>query len=248
MGETSLGKALSLLEALENSRGASSLGEIAAATGITKPTAHRMLAVLESRGYVRRLPNRDYALGPRLISLGNFARGQNSLVTAASPVLDRLVRLCGETIHLGVISGNALLYLDRREPADVAVRLATMPSPLSSLHAGAAGKVLLAFGPESLLEAVIAQGLPRYTARTITTEAELRAELATVAAQGYALNEQERNDGVRAVGVPIRAQDGTCVAALSVAGPVQRLTLEEVPRMRALLDQGAAEISAQYVP
>ncbi|MEV0733202.1 IclR family transcriptional regulator [Polymorphospora sp. NPDC050346] len=247
MAGTSLGKALSILEALENERGSASLGEVARATGVTKPTAHRMLALLEERGYVRRLPNRDYALGPRLIALGDHARRRNSLVTVAGPVLDRLVTQCNETIHLGVVSGRSLLYVDRREPADDAVRLGVLPAPLTSLHASAAGKVLLAFGPDALLEQVIDSGLPRYTAHTITSSDELRAELRQVSAQGYALNEQERNEGIRAVAVPVLTADGRCPAALSAAGPIWRLTLDGLDRARTLLARGAAEIAAADV-
>ncbi|MEV0610670.1 IclR family transcriptional regulator [Polymorphospora rubra] len=244
MAGSPLGKALSLLEALENERGSASLGEVARTAGVTKPTAHRMLALLEERGYVRRLPNREYALGPRLITLGDYARGRNTLVTVAGPVLDRLVRQCGETVHLGVVSGRSLLFVERREPADEAVRLAVLPSSLTSLHASAAGKVLLAFGPDTLLEQVIEKGLSRYTAHTITSSDELRAELRQVCAQGYALNEQERNEGIRAVAVPVLTADGRCAAALSAAGPIRRLTADGLDRARTLLARGAAEIAA----
>jgi DNA-binding IclR family transcriptional regulator len=241
--DTAIDKAIAVLECLEAAAGSQSLAEITATTGLPKPTVHRILSTLERHAFVRKLPDRNYAFGTRIIALGIFAASQNSLVTAARPLLDRLVVSCGETVHLGVLEGTALLYLDRREPVDAAVRLATLPSPLTSLHASAAGKVLLAYGDSELQEAVLAAGLVRYNARTIVDADVLAAELETIRARGFAVNEEERNEGVRAIGVPVRNRAGAVVAALSAAGPVQRVDDEKLHQMQGLLAAAAAELS-----
>jgi DNA-binding IclR family transcriptional regulator len=239
--DTSIDKALTILEALETNTGSRSLAAVVAATGIPKPTAHRTLAILEHRGYVRQEADRSYMLGPKVISLGRFAGDSDALITVSQPILDRLVATCRETIHLGVLVDGQLLYIDRREPKDAAVRLSTLPSPLTSLSSSAAGKVLLAFGDSSLLKEVLRRGLPQLTSKSIVDPSKLRAQLKKIAADGYAVNEQERFDGVRAVAVPVRDSRGHVVAALSVAGPVQRLDDERLVELRnALLVESVA--------
>lgn len=241
--DTAIDKALAVLESLEAAGGRQSLAETTAATGLPKPTVYRILSTLERHSFVRKLPDKNYTFGARIIALGIFAASQNSLLIAARPLLDRLVGSCGETIHLGVLDGTALLYLDRREPVDTAVRLVTLPSPLTSLHASAAGKVLLAFGDDELLESVLAAGLVRYNARTIVDPDALAAELEKIREQGFAVNQEERHEGVRAVGVPVRNRVGTVVAALSAAGPIQRVNDEKLDQMHRLLAEAAAELS-----
>ncbi|QOC93405.1 IclR family transcriptional regulator [Micromonospora craniellae] len=246
MGETmdtAIDKALIILESLETGRNRCSLAEIAARTGMPKPTVHRILAILERRGYVQQLSSREYTLGPKIIALGIFAGGKDAMVSAARPVLDRLVLACRETVHLGVLYQTQLLYLDRREPEDTAVRLARLPSPLTSLHASASGKVLLAFGEPDLLDQVVTAGLVGYTERTIVDVDRLRAELERIRVNGYAVSEQERYEGVRAVGVPVRHRSGAVVAALSAAGPVQRFDQARVEHVRTLLTKAADELS-----
>ncbi|HEY0484769.1 MAG TPA: IclR family transcriptional regulator [Mycobacteriales bacterium] len=241
--DTAIDKALLVLEALETGRGSSSLAAIAAGTGLPKPTVHRILAILERRGFVQQLASREYSFGPKIIALGGFAGSKDPMLTVARPVLDRLVVACGETVHLGVLHESQLLYLERREPEDAAVRLATLPSPLGALHASACGKVLLAFGDEALLRTVLATELVRYTPHTIADPDDLREELHRIAEQGYALSEQERNEGVRAVAVPVRNRAGTVVAGLSAAGPVQRMSDEKVAELRVQLGRAAGELA-----
>src|SRR5690606_32775895 len=126
---------------------------------------------------------------------------------------------------------------------DVAVRLAALPSPLSSLHASASGKVLLAFAEPEFVDRVLAGPLPGHTPGTVVDAKGLRAQLDIVREPGDATNEQERLVGVRAVAVPVRRRSGEVVAALSVAGPIQRVDDAELDRLRGVLEQSAQEFS-----
>ena len=241
--DTAVDKALIVVGSLVVATGGRPPAETAATTGLPKATTHRLLATLLRHGYVQQLANGDYALGMQIIALGAFAASTNDLASLGRPILDRLVLECGETVHLGVLQGDALLYIDRREPEDTAVRLATLPSPLTSLHASASGKVLLAFGPDSLREEVLGRPLARYTDGTIAEPDALDAELAQIRENGYAINREERYAGVIAVGVPVRNLGGRVVAALSAAGPIQRMDETKVEDVRILLTQAAAELS-----
>jgi len=243
LSDTAVDKALIVLDSLEKVRSGRSLADISAETGLPKPTVHRLLSILERHGYVQQLPSGRYALGMRVIALGQFAASESTLISVGRPILDRLVTACGETVHLGILQGESLLYIDRREPEDAAVRLAALPSPLTSLHASACGKVLLAFGPDELRRAVLSKELARYTEHTVTDPARLAAAIEDVRAAGYAVNEQERHIGVRAVAVPVRSRSGEPVAAISAAGPIQRVDEGHLQRMRALLLDAAAEMA-----
>jgi DNA-binding IclR family transcriptional regulator len=240
---TALDKAIGVLGSLESVRNGLALAEIARTVDLPKPTVHRILATLERHGYVQQLANGKYALGLRIISLGLFAAANNSLVSAAQPVLDRLVFQCAETVHLGVLQEAGLMYVDRREPEDAAVRVATLPSPMTSLHASACGKVLLAFSDDEVLEGVLSAGLTRYNENTITDEGRLRDELAVVRQRKYAVNEQERFIGVRAVAVPVFNRRGSVVAGLSIAGPIQRIDKAKLAELTTLLSKAANELA-----
>jgi DNA-binding IclR family transcriptional regulator len=241
--DTAVDKAFIVLSSLEKVRNGRALAEISADTGIPKPTVHRLLATMERHGYVQQYPSGRYALGMRVVALGLFAAGSSTLLSIGRPILDRLVIECGETVHLGILQGESLLYVDRREPEDAAVRLAALPSPLTSLHASASGKVLLAFGDDELFRNVVAAGLMRYTSHTITEAVGLRDEIAGIRAQGYAVNEQERFAGVRAVGVPIWHRSGSLIGAISAAGPIQRVDDRKIDELKVLLLKAAGEIS-----
>lgn len=233
--ETMVDKALRILDLLESGGGQMALTTIAAQTQLPKPTVHRLLATLSSHGYVQRLDAGIYGLGPRVIALGQFAAANNDVLSIGRPLVRQLVATCGETVHLGILQGESLLYIDRAEPQDEAVRLAALPSPLTSLHASASGKVLLAFAEPSLQDKVLSAGLAAYTSHTVTDPEQLRAELEKIRQDGYAINEQERFDGVRAVSVPVRSGRGNIVAAISAAGPVQRVGEEKLIRLRDAL-------------
>ena len=245
--DTAIDKALVILSSLETVSFGRTLAEISSDTSIPKPTVHRILATLEKHGFVQQLNSGRYALGMRLAALGLFAASGSDLLSAGKPILDRLVLECGETVHLGVLQGKSLLYVDRREPDDAAVRLATLPSPLTSLHASASGKVLLAFSDNTLLKEVIAGGLVRYTSNTKVDPDELAAEVEKVRLEGFAVNEQERYEGVRAVGVPIKKRDGTLVGAMSAAGPVQRIDDAKLAQLKQLLTKAAAELAGGLI-
>lgn len=241
---TAVQKALAILDVLEAGPvGGMPLSEIASTAKLPRPTAHRLLAELEVHGHVKRVDAGRYALGPRLISLGNMASANSSLNMVSGPVLDRLVEECGETIHVGVLQGDLMLYVDRREPT-TAVRLATLPSPLSSLHASACGKILLAYADEELAQRVLKKPLPTYTATTVSDPDMLRREFEAIRESGYAINNQERFTGVRAVGVPVRRRNGTVIAAISIAGPVHRITDDRIPLLRAQLGRAANELTS----
>lgn len=238
-GVRSLHRALDVLEAVAARGGQLPVGEVAAATGLPVPTTHRLLRTLVDRGYVHQTPDRRYALGARLVPLGSLA---GSLVGGdAEAVLSRLVDALGETANLAMLSGSRAQYV-AQAPGRHTMRMFTEVGRRVDLHSTGVGKALLArLDDEQALALVRPVGLSRRTDHTLTTEAALLADLALVRERGYALDEQEQEVGVRCVAVAVG--EPMPWLAVSVSGPVTRMTDELVDRAVPLLQAAARTIS-----
>ena len=234
----SLHRALDVLEAVAAHGGRLPVGEIAAAAGLPVPTTHRLLRTLVDRGYVHQTADRRYALGARLVPLGSLA---GSLVGVdAEAALSRLVDALGETANLAMLSGSRAQYV-AQVPGRHTMRMFTEVGRMVDLHSTGVGKALMArLDDEQALALVRPVGLPRCTDHTLTTESALLADLALVRERGYALDEGEQEVGVRCVAVAVG--EPMPWLAVSVSGPVTRMTDELVARAVPLLQAAARAI------
>ena len=238
-GVQSLHRALDVLEAVAVCGGALTIGELAAATSLPAPTTHRLARTLLERGYLRQLPDRRYALGFRLVPLG--ATAQLQVGADADEVLADLVAELGESANLAVLSGHQAEYV-AQAPARYSMRMFTEVGRRVDLHCTGVGKVMLAQLDDEDVAAIVRRaGLPRVTEHTITTEAGLREALATVRREGHALDEQEQELGVRCVAVPVGTPPSWM--AVSVSGPVPRMTDDVVRRALPLLHAAAQRLA-----
>ena len=226
-----LGRALGLMSAFRAGESAVSLAELARRSGVAKPTAHRLLGELEAWSMVERTPG-GYRLGLRLFELGQVVPRQRDLQESATPILTDLHEATRETVHLAVPDGADVVYLQKlavtgspRIPSRLGGR---MPA-----HCTGVGKVLLAFGPPSLLDAVLARGLPRCAPRSVTAPGLLRDRLADIRERGYAEEYEESAPGVACVAAPVLGPDGVAVAAISITAWSNRFTpARVVPAVR----------------
>ncbi|MFE2753325.1 IclR family transcriptional regulator [Actinosynnema sp. NPDC059335] len=239
-GVQSLQRAFDLLERLADAGGEAGLSELAAASGLPLPTIHRLIRTLVALGYVRQNSNRRYALGSRLIRLGETASRQFG--TWARPFLAELVDRVGETANLAVLDGDEVVYV-AQVPSRHSMRMFTEVGRRLLPHGTGVGKAILSQLPRDQVRALLARtGLPAYTPNTITDADVLLASLDRIAARGYALDESEQELGVRCVAVPLRA--GPALAAVSVSGPDSRLTKESVARIVPAVLAVAERLSA----
>lgn len=220
------------------------VSELARAIGLTKATAHRLLASLRNREFVAQDPaTRRYRLGMRMWELGAIARASMDWLAEAKPELEVLAAQIGETAHLAVLDDDQVLYVEKVE----SVHSLRMPSQVGRrlpAHCTGVGKALIAFLPEDRLSAVIAhRGLPRFTAHTITDPVALNAALETIRANGYATDNEEIEEGLRCIGAPVRDHTGAVIAAISIAGPASRLPEDDTPRLAAQVRSAADAIS-----
>ncbi len=204
-----------------------SLRALAQASGLPRPTAHRLLVALEAHRLVARDPAGLFRLGPRLIELAAVAGPELDLASAAGPVLIRLHEATGESVQLYVRSGDHRLCIAARDAgAGTGLRDSVAVGALLPLSAGSGGKVLLAWSAD------VAQ-LP----------ADQQAELAAVRSRGWAASVAEREPGVASVSAPVM-RDGVLLAALCVSGPVSRLGQSPGRKLSAQVVAAAAELSA----
>jgi IclR family transcriptional regulator, acetate operon repressor len=244
-GVQAVHRTFDVLEALASRGGRLPVAEVAAVTGLPMATAHRLLRTLVERGYLRQLADRSYALGFRLVPLGAVAN-----VLAGSDVeavLRRLVDELGETANVAVLVGGQAEYV-AQVPSRHAMRMFTEIGRRVDLHATGVGKALLArLGAGEVAGIVRRHGLPGHTEHTITTEAGLLAELDRIRTQGFAVDDEEQEIGVRCVAVAIEA-DALGGMAVSVSGPTARMTDTVVARAVPSLRAAATRLTASLLP
>lgn len=223
-----------------------SLMELAAQLQLHKSTAHRLLMILERHRMVEREPQTGrYRLGLRLFELGAIAISRFNIRDYARPHLERVLFETEETVHLCVLDAGEVLYVDKIEPSR-SVRMASKIGRLSPAHCSAVGKAMLAHLPERELDDILKQrGLPRMTAKTIVTPADLKAELKTVRERGYAIDNEEAEEGVRCVAAAVLGPSGRPVGAISTSAPSFRLPLERVPAVADSVSRAARAISVE---
>ncbi len=217
--------------------------ELGRRLGVHKATASRLAATLAEHGFVERDPVTErYRLGFALVALAGSAMSNLDLVRTARPLLEDVAERTRETVNLGVLAGDAVVYVDQvtGSRSIVAVNWVGRRTPL---HDTSNGKVLLAFASEADMERVLASPLERATAHTVTDPDELRAQLKLVRERGWAQTLEELEDGLNAVAAPVRDADGAVVAALSVSGPAFRMSSVDLPRIARLAVDAANAVS-----
>jgi DNA-binding IclR family transcriptional regulator len=236
-----LARGLDLLFLFSEARSLHTIAEIASALEVRRSTAYRLVRTLKSRGLLRdgAIPG-TYGLGWSLLSLAQLAEAGLDLARLLYPILGRLHAQTGETVMLTAAAGLMGVCLERIESPH-SVRLSMTKGQRMALHAGASAKVLLAFQPEPIWDRVIEEvGLRRFTARTITRPAALRADLRRIRRQGYAVSRGELDDGAWAVAAPVLTPEGRLVAALTVAGPLTRFSRAALPGLVKKVREAAA--------
>lgn len=236
-----LNKAFDLLDVLEQA-GPLTLTELSQKSATNKVTVLRILANLEARGYVDRDDLGRYGLGSRLLQLGLRKSAAIDLRSTAHPILRDLRDRFDETVNLGILDGAGILYIDILE-SSLGLRMAATVGSRDDLHSTAIGKAIASRWNGRQLEMVTTLPLSTKTARTITTPAQLDAELALVRARGYSIDNEENETGARCVGAPIFDHSGECIGAISVSGPTIRMSDDRIVLIAVEVQRSAAVIS-----
>jgi IclR family acetate operon transcriptional repressor len=230
----SVDRALQVLQILGSRGAGATLEEVAVAAGLPKSSAHRTLAALRERRFATQQDDGRYLIGPELLRVAFDFYERMDLRVAMRPVLERLHREVNETVHLGVLDGGDVVYLDKLEPSHP-IGLNSRIGGRNPAHCTGVGKALLAWTyptDEAIREWIAERGtLPARTARSITAPDALAREMARIRQDGYARDVEESEQGVRCVAAPLFLGGARPRAAVSIAAPRERLS---TARMKAL--------------
>lgn len=227
----SVTNALDLLEEFRGDETELGVTELSKRLSLHKNNVFRLLATLESRGYMEQNKiTGNYRLGLRVLELGQVFIKHMGLLKMARPVLEDIVNKCNETSYLGVIRENRVVYVDVVE-ATRPVRVVSRVGVGLPVYCSAVGKAQVAFESDDEMERALSGGpLKPFTPHTITDRATLIAHLRKVEEQGYALDDEEYDEGIRCVAVPIRDYTRRVIAGISISGPAYRFTNERLEK------------------
>ena len=243
----SLDRALDVLEALAV-EGELGVSDVAARTGLVVSTAHRLLASLADRGYVRQTSAHGrYALGLKVLELAAGMRARTAALRAAArPHLEHIGHASGETTNLVVLDGDRVVYADQ-VPGRHSVRMFTELGSSAPAHTTASGKAMLAQWPPETIAMLYPRArepFERLTPRTHTTLESLTDDFDRIRARGYALDEEEHEQGVSCVAAPVFDGGGSAFAAISISAPTTRIVHADPEQLGRLLLRQAAAVSA----
>ena len=220
------------------------LSEIAEGTGEAVATVFRALVTLQGHGMVEvEEPGQFWHVGPGAFRVGSAFLRRTKVVERARQPMEALMRETGETANLGIEVGDEVMFVAQVE-ANEAIRAFFPPGTKGPMHSSGIGKALLAWYPEDRVQAILARkGLEKFTTLTITSESSLLRDLAHTRERGFAIDDQERAEGMRCIAAPIFNAHGEPVAGLSVSGPAFRVGLSDANRLGALVRAAADKVT-----
>lgn len=241
-GAQAVERALAVLRCVEATDSGAGITDLAQRAGLTVSTTHRLARTLADAGLLVQDPGTErYQLGPALVVLGRKAERRLGY-RQALPLLEELAAATGESINLGIRAGNevrVVLDVESRQP----LRFNQESGSRVPMHVSAMGKCLLAAGADIDAQITGLGDLVRATHRTITDRDQLRAELELVRDRGWALNDEERNPGVRAIAAPVRLPGGGVAGAIAIQGPTVRITDDRLPELADLLAKTTGRVA-----
>ncbi len=239
--------ALDLLEQFHGDVDELGVTELSKRLKLHKNNVFRLLATLESRGYIEQnKATENYRLGLKALELGQTFIKQMGLLRQAKPILEQIVESCNETAYVSIYKEQHTVYLDVVE-TNLTVRVVSRVGSRLPAYCTASGKVHMAFMTDEELDSVLAETkLVQHTPTTVTSPEALKAGLAKVRELGYAFDDEELDAGVRCIAAPIRDYTRRIVGAISISGPSMRLSNDRVDEeLVPLVLSAAADLSTR---
>lgn len=235
-----LDRALAILKVLAGSEGMS-LSELAEAADQAPATVYRVLSTFEAHGMVEFQASRQlWFVGQEAFRIGSAFLERTSLVEQARTAMHALMAETGETANLAIADGGQVVFISQVETHEP-IRAFFRPGTRGPIHASGIGKALLAYHPPEAVDRIVReQGLAAFTTRTITDRGRLLDELAAIRARGWAMDDEERTEGMRCIGAPIFNEFREAIAGVSISGPTGRMARAGAdfgPRVRDAADR-----------
>lgn len=240
-----LDRSFAILDVLADSDEDMSLADMGKKLNLHKSTFYRLLRTLERHRFAEKDPGTGkYRLGSKLLELGARTVARFELVSVGRPYLEKLTVQTGETAHLGLLCDGEVVSISVVDGRH-ALRVSVTVGGRSPAHCSSLGKAILALLPEQEVGMIVARhGLKAYTRHTITRRSDLKAELARIRSRGFAIDDQETEEGLKCIAAPVQDYSGRAVAAVSVAGAAYRLSRKRVSELAPFVAQTAADFSS----
>ena len=244
---TSIDQALNILEVFSEKNAKLGVTEISKILEMSISTVHRTILILKRRGYVEQDSRRGkYKLGLKVFEVGCVFQNQVYLMEVAMPHLEHLASLTNETVNLAILDRNQkeVVYIAKIDSSEVLKTDIRIGTRLLA-HCTALGKVLLTSLSKQQIERVFAKEkrFSSYTPSSISNLTELKECLREVKSQGFAVDDEEFKMGVRCLAVPIKNMHGKAIAAISIAGPATRFSLEKIEKLKSTIIKVSNQIS-----
>ncbi len=238
----SLARGLIILQLLADSSTGITITDLAESLGVDKATASRLVSTLGGFGYAERdEETRRYFLGPQVVALSRKALSRMPLRDTAKPFLTELMQKTGECAHLAIHANGKALYIDQVE-SPATLRVNAQVGTMNPLHCTALGKVLLAYGAAGL-----PGSLESYTSRTITDYAKLAINLEEIRQNGYAVDDEEFDTGVRCIAVPVFDFRGKAIGAIGISGPSLRISSDKLAELKDIVLAAGKQLTERMV-
>jgi IclR family acetate operon transcriptional repressor len=240
---TSVTKAFRIVELLAaKPNGGLTLAELSLELGMPKSTTHRYLTTLVALGLTERDGADHFHVGTKLVELAGSFLANSDLRTESNAILDELAATTGETVHLAVPSGGEVVYIAKVESIH-ALRMYSHIGARLPMHSTSLGKAILAHLPVARVDEILVEPMRARTARTITSSRELAVELDRIRQQGFAIDDEENEVGVCCVGAAVFDYMAVPVAAVSISGPINRMSRERCVTLGPMVRDAALRVS-----
>ena len=240
----SVERAADVLELFLTSSAELSVKEISQELALSKSTVHGIIKTLEHRGYLEQNPNDlKYRLGMKLFELGIAVENQLDVGKIARPIIESLVAELKETVHLVVLQRDEVIYIEKVEGPQT-LRISSQVGKRAPIHCTGVGKAILAFQGNTEIDRILSNSpLEPYTEYTLTDKEEIKKQLKTIYQQGFSVDDEEIELGLRCVAAPIFNHQGKAIASVSCAAPTMRLENEQLSKVIQGIKQASSEIS-----
>ncbi|PQQ22797.1 glyoxylate bypass operon transcriptional repressor IclR [Photorhabdus hindustanensis] len=245
----SLSRGLTLLEYISESPGGIALTDLAQQAGLPNSTTHRLLTTLQQHGFVRQIGDLGlWVIGSHTFIVGSSFLQSRNLLALIHPILRRLMEDSGETVNLAILdhSEYEAVIVDQVQ-CNALMRMSAPIGGKLPMHASGAGKAFLStLSDNQLVQLLHKKGLHSYTQHTKTTPSSLKENLEQARKQGYSFDDEEHALGLRCIAACIYDEHHQAFAAISISGPVSRITDDRITELGALVIRAAKEISKEY--
>lgn len=240
----SVERAIKILESLNEKDDGISLTNLSEEIGLHKSTVHRLITTLSNHGYVEQDSiTGHYKLGLKFLTLSNNVLNKIDIRRIGSPFLKELNATTNEVVHLVILNSFEAVYIDKIDSYQT-ITINSSIGKVVPVHCTAAGKVLVShLSDEKVLGGLVKKGMKKYTENTIMDPNEFLRELRKVREQGFAIDDNEHESNIRCIAAPIKNYKGDIVAAISIAGPVSRISRERIDELKKLVLNTSKKIS-----